>query len=74
MDSKLVVLVDHDLCIGNAMCRDAAPRAFVADANGQSVVADPDAESLESLMEAVGSCPTGAITVTDTETGASLEP
>jgi ferredoxin len=74
MKRKLTVRVEHDLCIGNAMCRLAAPKAFVADAEGQSVVADPEAESFESLMDAVASCPTGAVVVEDAETGEVLEP
>lgn len=74
MSRKLKVTVDPALCIGNAMCRAAAPRAFVEDSEGQSVVAHPEEESLEALMEAVASCPTGAVVVEDAETGEILEP
>jgi len=37
-------------------CRAAAPKVFGADSNGQSVVADPEAESLETVLEAAASC------------------
>jgi len=71
---NITVQIDRDLCIGNAMCRAAAPKAFIADSDGQSTVADPAAESLENLMEAVASCPVGAVVVRDGETGEMLEP
>lgn len=74
MERKPRVTVDHDLCIGNAMCRAAAPRAFVEDSEGQSVVANPEQETLAALLEAVASCPTGAVVVEDAETGEILEP
>jgi ferredoxin len=56
------VRIDQDLCVGNAMCRATAPKTFVADANGQSIVADAD-ESIEVLLEAAADCPVGAIMV-----------
>jgi ferredoxin len=54
---RFTVRVDHDVCVGNPTCRAAAPKVFVADSNGQSVVADPEAESLETVLEAAASCP-----------------
>jgi ferredoxin len=73
MERKVTVRVDHGLCIGNAMCRAVAPKAFGADAEGQAVVADPEAESLENLIEAVDNCPTGAVVVLDAETEEPLD-
>jgi ferredoxin len=57
------VRIDHDLCVGNAMCRVTAPKAFAAGPNGLSVVADAAAESIELLREAAADCPVGAITL-----------
>jgi ferredoxin len=56
------------------MCRATAPKAFVADDGGQSVVADADAEGLETVLEAAASCPVAAILVEDPETGQPIEP
>jgi ferredoxin len=57
------VTVDHELCIGNGMCRAVAPKAFVAGPNGKSMVADPDAEAYEALLEAADICPIVAIEI-----------
>jgi ferredoxin len=73
MARRIVVRVDHDLCVGNAMCRAVAANVFVSDENGQSVVADPGAEPLERILEAAAGCPVGAISVEDAEKHESLE-
>ena len=59
----LIARVDPELCIGNAMCRATAPRVFVADENGQSVVADSSADTPERILQAAEDCPVEAITV-----------
>jgi ferredoxin len=71
-ERDIVVRVDHDLCIGNAMCREAAPATFAADDSGQSVVTDPEASSLDSLLDAAAMCPVGAVLVLDAKTGRAL--
>ncbi len=73
MARRVNVRVDHNLCVGNAMCRALAPNAFVADENGQSIAADPTAEPLEAILEAAVSCPVGAISVEDADTHEELE-
>lgn len=73
MGRRVIVRVDHDICVGNAMCRATAANVFVADANGQSIVADPTAEPLEKILEAAADCPVGAISVADAETHEQLE-
>jgi ferredoxin len=73
MSRRVDVHVDHDLCVGNAMCRAIAPNAFVADAVGQSVAAHPAAEPLETILEAAASCPVEAISVEDAETHERLD-
>jgi len=72
-DKRYTVRVDHDLCVGNAMCRATAPNVFVEDAGGQSVVSDPTGDSFEAIMDAAASCPVGAIEVNDAETGEPIE-
>jgi ferredoxin len=70
---RVIVRVDHDVCVGNAMCRAVAGNVFVSDPNGQSVVADPTAEPLERILEAAADCPVGAIIVEDAETREQLK-
>lgn len=74
MTERILAKVDDCLCVGNAMCRAAAPRAFVEGAGGQSEVAEPWTEDIGALLEAAANCPVGAITVFDPETGESIEP
>jgi len=55
------------------MCRAIAPKGFVEEADGQSSAGDPNAEPLESILEAAASCPVSAIMVTDAVTGEELD-
>ncbi|MEH0421470.1 ferredoxin [Streptomyces sp. B21-083] len=73
-DRKYLVTVDHELCVGNATCLRAAPRAFELNEGGQSEAVAPDTETRENLLEAVLLCPMNAISVTEVETGQRLEP
>ncbi len=73
MTQRFTAHVDPHLCVGNAMCRAIAPNAFVADEQGQSVATNPPGESLETALEAAASCPVGAITVTDADTGDEID-
>jgi len=73
MSRRIIVHVDHDVCVGSAMCRAVAAKVFVADASGQSVVADATAEPLEKILEGAADCPVGAISVEDAETHEQLE-
>ena len=41
MARKLSISVDHNLCVGNAMCETIATKAFVLNDDRQSEVADP---------------------------------
>jgi ferredoxin len=59
MNRRVVVRVDHDVCVGNAMCRAVAGNVFVSDPNG--------------ILEAAADCPVGAISVEDAETHEQLE-
>jgi ferredoxin len=71
---KLRVRVDHDVCVGNAMCVTIATKAFRLDDNRQSEVADPDGDSVEKILEAAENCPVSAILVEDADTGEQLFP
>ncbi len=74
MPRKLRVSVDHDICVGNAMCETYAPKVFVLNDDRQSTVADSNADTFENIMEAAQDCPVSAITVIDDETGETLFP
>ena len=74
MARKLSISVDHNLCVGNAMCETIATKAFVLNDDRQSEVADPDADTEENIIEAAESCPVSAIRVVDADTGETIFP
>ena len=74
MAGKLRVTVDHNVCVGNAMCPHIAPKSFALNDDRQSQVIDPNGEPRETVMEAAEACPVSAITVVDAETGEQLFP
>lgn len=57
--------VDHDLCIGDAICESICPQVFSLGDDGLSyVIVDPyPAELQAEVEEAVESCPTDAIAI-----------
>jgi ferredoxin len=74
MVTKVRVSVDHDVCVGNAMCQTIAPKVFVLNDNRQSEAVDPDGDTVENILEAAENCPVSAIIVEDAETGERLFP
>jgi ferredoxin len=44
---KLRIRVDHDVCVGNAMCETIAPKVFRLNDNRQSEVVDPAGDTVE---------------------------
>jgi ferredoxin len=74
MGRKLRIRVDHNICVGNAMCETFAPNAFRLNDNRQSEVVDPPGDSEDKILEAAVNCPVSAITVEDAETGEQLFP
>ena len=74
MARKLKVWVDHQVCVGNAMCESIAPNVFRLNDNRQSEAVDPNADSVEKILEAAENCPVSAIFVEDAETGERLFP
>ena len=74
MARKLRISVDHNLCVGNAMCETYAPKVFVLNDDRQSEAVDPEADTEGNILEAAENCPVSAITVVDAETGEKLFP
>ena len=74
MARKLRIRVDHDVCVGNAMCETIAPKVFRLNENRQSEAVDPAGDTVEKILEAAENCPVSAIFVEDAETGEQLCP
>ncbi|MQG79418.1 MAG: ferredoxin [SAR202 cluster bacterium] len=74
MARKIAVSVDHDICVGNAMCITIATKAFELNDERQAVGANPDGDPEELILEAAENCPVAAITVTDADSGEQLFP
>ena len=74
MAGKLTITVDHDVCVGNAMCPHIAAKTFALNDDRQSEVINPQGETREVVLEAAEACPVSAITVVDAETGEQLFP
>lgn len=73
VNRSFTVRVDHDVCVGNGMCRVTSPNVFVANEHGQSIVADAMPEDLETVLEAAANCPVGAIFVQDAHTNETID-
>ena len=74
MPSKLRITVDHDVCVGNAMCETFATNTFALNDNRQSEAVNQEGDSLDLILEAAENCPVSAIRVEDSETGETLFP
>ena len=72
MARKLRVWVDHNLCVGNAMCESIAPQVFQLNADRQSEAVDPAGDTEEKILEAAENCPDSAIFVVDADTEGRL--
>lgn len=68
------VEVIRDKCISAASCVAIAPRVFQLDEEGIAVVISQDGHDDDTKLLAAQSCPTAAITVTDTVTGEMVWP
>ncbi len=71
---KLKISVDRDKCIGAASCVALAPATFELDDQEIAVVKDDPTDESNKQLLAAQSCPAGAITVIDQETGEQLWP
>ena len=74
MSRRLRIVVDHGLCVGNAMCLATAASTFAHNDDRQSVVVDVEGDPEATVVEAALNCPTGAITVEVEATGERLFP
>jgi len=74
MARKLRVWVDHQACVGNAMCETIATKTFRLNDDRQSEAFNPEGDSIEKILEAAENCPVSAIFVEDAETGERLFP
>jgi ferredoxin len=71
---KLRVWVDHQVCVGNAMCESIAPQVFQLNADRQSEAVNPTGDTEEKILEAAENCPVSAIFVEDADSGERLFP
>jgi ferredoxin len=64
------VVVDRAKCSGIGLCEVAAPTVFEVGDDGQSRVINeqPVVVEMPTVEEAIGSCPTGALSVVDEST------
>ena len=74
MARNLRVRVDHNVCVGNAMCETFAPNVFRLNDDRQAEAIDPRGDCEEKIHEAAENCPVSAITVEDADTGERLFP
>lgn len=74
MARKIRLSVDHNVCVGNAMCTTIAPKVFALNDNRQSEAVHPEGDALAQILKAAENCPVSAITVEDAETGEKLFP
>ena len=70
----ITIEIDRELCYGFGDCVDSAPGVFQLDEENKSVVVDPDAQDLDSIMVAAQDCPVDAIMIVDTETEEQVYP
>ena len=70
----LRITVDHNVCVGNAMCELFASNTFALNDDRQSTVVNPEGDPEEKVLEAAENCPVSAITVEDADTGERLFP
>ena len=62
-ENRLYIEVDRGLCIGSGDCVDTAPAVFELDDDGKVRVLDPDAASVDEIVDAAANCPVTAIFV-----------
>ena len=71
---KYKIKVVRDACIGAASCIAVSPGVFKLDGDNKAVFMDGATDEADNIIMAAQSCPTKAITVTDTETGKQVWP
>jgi ferredoxin len=66
--------VDRELCFGFGDCVDSAPGLFDLDDENKSIVFDPEAYDMDTVLDAARDCPVDAILVVDAESGEQRHP
>jgi ferredoxin len=66
--------VNRSACIGAASCVAVAAGTFQLDGENKAVIQTGSSDPAETILMAAQSCPTKAIVVTDSETGAQVWP
>jgi ferredoxin len=66
--------VDRELCFGFGDCVDSAPGLFELDEENKSIVVDPEAYEIDTLLAAAQDCPVDAIIVVDAGSGEQRHP
>ena len=72
--SGVTIAVDRELCYGFGDCVDSAPGVFELDEEQKSIVVNPDAVDLDTLMLSAQDCPVDAIFIVSAESGEQLHP
>ncbi|HEY8866627.1 MAG TPA: ferredoxin [Solirubrobacteraceae bacterium] len=71
--NRIAIEVDRALCYGFGDCVDSQPAVFALDDEDVAIVLDPDAASVDDIIEAAQNCPVDAIIVID-EAGEQIYP
>ena len=71
---KVRVSVDHDVCVGSAVCTRRAPGLLALNKNRQSEPVVPETDDWERVLLAAENCPVSAITVVDADTDEQIFP
>ena len=71
--NRVAIEVDRALCYGFGDCVDTVPAVFALDDEDTAIVLDPDAASLDDIVEAAQNCPVDAIIILD-EDGEQIYP
>lgn len=73
VDTRWIVTIDRDACIGTGVCAGAAPGQIEVRTGKASALA-PETAPDEAVIDAAEMCPMSAITVRDAASGALLAP
>lgn len=71
---KYKIKVLRDTCIGAGTCVAVSSATFELDKENKAVILENSNDDLDNILTAAQSCPTKAIIVIDTETGAQVWP
>ena len=72
--SKYRIQIDRETCAGDKLCTEAAPATFALDAEGKSMVTNPQGDPPEDILAVAQGCRYQAITLYDTATGWKVWP